>query len=196
MRPVLRPPLVPRLRVEPDGHPRVVVVGAAPRPMQVEWRAGAAAALADWIDASDCVVRMNDLKNAQARWIGRRNDVHVITNVGLPAERHARKRIGGGGVEVPREILFSVPAAEKAARLAVKGTRQTDDHVERRILDRQGWGEATAAAMPEATTRAMYEALGEHALGEVTASAGIRGIRWACHAERFRRWAVHALAFG
>ena len=182
-----------------DSSPRVVIVGSA-----TALNAGPLAchvprfALASFIDRSDCVIRMNDVKNAWVRGIGRRTDLLMVMNGGGPAWGYTEgPLINPGFLRELSEIVFVVPHAEFVGPRAIPtsdphhGTDFSD-----RIVQRQGWAGKMRTTIDPDVAMELDRQLRLRVGRECVASTGIRAIFHVLASARFAGWRIYVVGFG
>ena len=176
----------PAVKIAPDVHPRVVVIGGAPEPKQLPLVRGAARSISRFVDASDVVIRMNDLKNRRARWIGRKTDWQIMMNGGHPGQRYARKSVATFFVDRPKAVLWSAPPiSDDWGGLALNAA----------ILRRQRWEDLPQETFSLKMIAELRAAL-DYGDRKGKPSAGMAAIWWAIHSGRFEGHTIHTLGFG
>jgi len=177
---------------------RVVVVGSGPVLTRGLFQEpGTPRTVARFIDGSDVVIRMNNLKNFGAPGAGTKTDIHVVTNTGKPGRRYARKvRLDARILRGAREIWFGSDPALVASHEQVNRARPDADAEKDwvpEIVARQRWGSRRWKYIPADVVRRLREELGG---STPDPSLGPRVIAAALADERFADHTVYLFGFG
>jgi hypothetical protein len=175
-----------------------VLVGNAPEPLPLPSTRGSAKPIARFIDESDYVIRMNDIKNHASPWIGRRTDMLAMCNTGVPGRRYATgKPIRFDHIDPPKEILWTLPATE----LAIAGLFNRDDvyrghDFAEAITEHQSWSQLPSHRISDGLAWRLTLRLAYLARKPCIASTGIRTILYALQSPRFGQYKKFFIGFG
>jgi len=176
--------------------PRVVVIGAGPvltnglfqEPSTPE-------AVASFVDGSDVVVRMNNLKNFGAPGQGTRTDIHVVTNTGKPGRRYARKaRLDARILRGAKETWFGTdPALIESGELGRVADADAARDWAPEIRRRQRWRNRPVRYIPAPLVRRLNDEIGGSSRDP---SLGARVIALVLEEPRYAGHTVYLLGFG
>jgi hypothetical protein len=183
----------------PETRPRVVIIGARPLVTRGFFQARSSPnALARFIDTSDVVIRMNNIKNVGVPGLGNRTDILAVTNTGQPGHRYAHAaRLDHPMIAGAAEIWFGTPS-----ELAELGEFQgTGDPLAGRdwapeILSFQGWSNRRHDAIAAEITRNLGAKLKRLGSSKPDPSLGVRVIARVLEESRFSDHVVHLVGFG
>jgi hypothetical protein len=176
---------------------RLVIVGNAPvltyGPIQPKV---SSRFLRRFINESDLVVRMNDIKNRGAREIGRRTDILAIMNCGLP-KYFQGKLISRRMTRELQEILFVVQDKEvQQFRSNASNELNQGKKFAEKILKHQEWTEIPAYFTDDSQMLELAKKLNSIGNRKCIASTGIRVIEHILNQSRFDDYKIYLLGFG
>ena len=178
---------------------RVVVIGNAPMmtfgPFQDP---STPRALSRFIDGSDVVVRMNNLKNLGVPGLGHRTDIHAVTNTGGPAARYSsRAMLDHPVIAGAPEIWFgSAPELINSGESEQVITSMTGQDLAPKIVAFQHWEQRDRQYIEAEVTRKLTTALRSLGSWSKDPSLGTRVVAQVLADSRFRDHAVYILGFG
>lgn len=182
--------------------PRVVIIGAACvltdglfQDPSTPW------SLARFIDRSDTVVRMNNLKNLGSPGLGRKTDILAASNTGRPGRRYAElARLDHPMIASVPEIWFGTdPALIRSGELlSPEGCLDPDGGQDwsPEILDFQRWRDRDWHHIPAEVTRQVRDELVAMGASTPDPSTGVRVIFNVLAEPRFADHSVFLLGFG
>lgn len=179
---------------------RLVIVGGAPEPKPLLSDGGLAEPIAQFIDDSDYVVRMNDVKNQAAGWIGRKTDMLAVSNTGKPAHRYATgNRIQFGHIDPPAEIFwaympFQLLFARHFTRFRSDPRHGTD--FTNKIIQHQEWHGLKQYRMSQLEALQLNIWLLSLSRRRCLASTGLRAIWFVLKSKRFESYQKYFVGFG
>ena len=184
---------------KPPAKPRAVVIGNAPLMTRGVFQdPSMPRAVSRFIDDSNVVVRMNNLKNLGVPGLGSRTDIHTVTNTGGPATRYSsRIMLDHPVIAGAPEIWFgTAPELIKSGEVEqiVKSTSGKDFAPE--IVAFQSWEQRDWRYIEAKVTRELSTTL--RALGSRSKdpSLGARVGAQVLTDPRFDDHAVYVLGFG
>ncbi|MEM8885139.1 MAG: hypothetical protein AAGD14_13810 [Planctomycetota bacterium] len=175
--------------------PRVVIIGAARVLTTGNFQEPATPGVRNrFIDESDCVIRMNNIKNGGMPGLGHKTDILAMTNVGPPGLRYATRSW------LDHPIVRDVPEIWFGTAAEVFGSGPEAPPVEEnyapRIVERQGWQDRDWKYIPRDVSRDMRDRLLELSPSSKLPSLGLRVIA-NVHADgRFADHEIYLLGFG
>ena len=184
---------------KPSPGPRVVVIANAPMmtsgPFQDPSTPGA---LSRFIDGSEIVVRMNDIKNVGVPGLGRRTDILAITNTGGPGSRYATRTILDHPIIVDTpEIWFgSAPELIDSGEVEQITTSSSGWDWAPKITAFQRWEQRKWRYIPAEVTRDLTTTLRALGSQSIDPSLGARVVAQVLADPRFHDHAIHLLGFG
>ena len=155
-------------------------------------------AISRFIDDSDVVVRMNNLKNLGVPGLGCRTDIHAVTNTGGPAARYSsRAMLDHPVVASAPEIWFgSAPELIESGEVEqiVKSTSGND--FAPKIVAFQCWEQRDWRYIEAKVTRELKTVLRALGSGSKDPSLGARVVAQVLADPRFSDHMVYVLGFG
>ena len=176
---------------------RLVIVGNAKNvtsgPIQSEQTSDF---LNQFIDQSDIIIRMNDVKNVDSEGIGSRTDILAIMNTGQ--RKYLREK------QFPqliltnlKEILFVVPSKE-IEKLSFQKSENPNCGIQfaDKILKHQGWDKMPVTYTDDNQMLQLQETLSSMSGRSCMPSTGIRVIEHVLNQLRFHDYKVYLVGFG
>ncbi|MDJ0957981.1 MAG: hypothetical protein QNI91_14025 [Arenicellales bacterium] len=179
--------------------PRVLVIGNAPMITRGLFQdPSSPRVLSRFVDDSDVVVRMNNLKNLGVPGLGHRTDIHAVTNTGGPAARYSsRAMLDHPVIAGATEIWFgSAPELIDSGESEQVTTSLTGQDLALKIVAFQRWEQKDWRYIDAEVTRDLTTAL--RALGSRSKdpSLGARVVAKILVDPRFSDHALYVLGFG
>ena len=183
----------------PSASRRVVVIGNAPMMTRGLFQdPSTPRSLSRFIDGSDVVVRMNDIKNLGVPGLGRRTDILAVTNTGGPGSRYAHRTILDHPVIADTaEIWFgSAPELINSGESEQIITSVTGQDFAPKIVAFQHWEQREWRYIPAEVTRNLTKELNVLGSWSKDPSLGVRVVAQVLANPRFLGHAVHLMGFG
>ena len=155
-------------------------------------------ALSRFVDGSDIVVRMNNLKNLGVPGLGRRTDIHAVTNTGGPAMRYSsRAMLDHPVIADATEIWFgSAPELIDSGETEQVVTSVTGQNFAPKIVAFQHWEQRERRYIDAEVTRNLTTTLRAIGSWSKDPSLGARVVAQVLADPRFHDHAVYLLGFG
>ena len=151
--------------------------------------------LSQFIDESDFVIRMNDIKNRWFRGVGRRTDMIAIMNTGVLKFTQG-KLISRKMTKGLREVLFVVPDIQIQQATLPNQNPAVGKQLANEILIHQKWAQLPVSVTDERHMLELADTLNSMGRRRCAPSTGICVIAHVLNQPRFADYQIYLVGFG